>query len=139
VLVADDHPVNQKLMGLMLGKLGCTYRVAANGDEAVKILSKQAFDFALLDIEMPGRSGLEVAQWVLESKLSPRPRLIALTAHAIEGFEQVCLEKGMDGYLSKPVSLETLLDALERMGPSSGTLPAPNSPHSNAGGTRTAP
>lgn len=117
VLYAEDNPVNQKVGERMLLKLGCDVVVAADGKLAWHEFLAGDFDAILLDWQMPEMSGLEVAatirQWEIENQNPPTP-LIALTANAMEGDREICLAAGMNDYVTKPVQLEVLREALTR-------------------------
>ena len=111
VLVVDDNPINRKLVGRMLEKLGCTVTVAENGSQA----SQGSFDFVLMDWQMPGMDGLETtrrlrAMWRAEQQIP----VVALTANAMEGDRAACLNAGMSDYLTKPVQMSDLAAVLER-------------------------
>jgi len=115
VLVAEDEPVSQKLMLYLLQKIDCRADAVADGREAMQALERQSYDVALLDVQMPEMDGLAVAraicqQWPKEQ----RPYMIAVTAKALQGDREECLNAGMDDYLSKPVQQEELIDALDR-------------------------
>ena len=110
VLLAEDHPVNQKLMVLMLTKLGHQVTVAENGKEALAHLALRPFDFILLDAMMPVMDGLEMLTALRdkEAKEGGHCPVIMVTAHAMTGDKEKYLLAGADGYLSKPVSVQSL-------------------------------
>lgn len=120
VLVAEDNPVNQTLLAKLLERHGHSVRVVANGADLVDRLweAPDAYDVALVDIQMPVMDGLEATTVIrLREAQFKRPRIpiIAVTAHAMGGERERCLEAGMDGYLSKPISgggLTALIDEL---------------------------
>jgi signal transduction histidine kinase/DNA-binding response OmpR family regulator len=135
VLVVEDNEVNQKLLVWLLEKSGCRVDVAANGLEAVAALKLLPYDLVLMDVQMPEMDGFEATRAIreLEKRVSgrvevPSPNssfalarsitgrmpIIALTANAMKGDEQLCLEAGMDAYVTKPVRPEQLLDAIEK-------------------------
>jgi CheY-like chemotaxis protein len=97
----------------MLRALGCAADVAANGVEALARLDAQRYDLVLLDMQMPEMDGLECARRIVARWGDHRPRLVALTANALDGDRQACLDAGMDDYLSKPLRRETLADKLK--------------------------
>jgi len=117
VLLAEDNQVNQKIAGAMLEKLGLAVTVAADGEEALALLGRQAFDAVLMDCQMPVLDGYAAtAAWREIEAREGRPRtpIIALTAHAMEGDREKCLAAGMDDYLAKPVKKEALAAMLEK-------------------------
>jgi signal transduction histidine kinase/DNA-binding response OmpR family regulator len=117
LLLAEDNPLNQKVARLLLEKLGYSADLVANGLEVLAALERQDYDVVLMDIMMPELDGLEatrriVARWPRER----RPRIVALTASAMREDRERCLEAGMDEYLSKPIDLKALAEALQRAG-----------------------
>lgn len=118
ILVAEDHPINAKLMTKMLEKLGHTVQTAGNGREAVDRLAGQCFDLVLMDVQMPEVDGIEATRMIRENAtdaLDPAITIIALTAHALKGDREKYLAAGMDDYLSKPIDAEALRQALARV------------------------
>jgi PAS domain S-box-containing protein len=115
ILVAEDNPVNQRVAQLMLHRIGYDAMIVANGVEALHALGTVPFDVVLLDVQMPEMDGLQAAREI-RKRTTPsfHPWLIALTANAEESDRTACLEAGMDDYMSKPVSLESLKDSLSR-------------------------
>lgn len=109
VLVAEDNVVNLKLINRILVKLNHLPESAHDGYEVLQILQQERFDFILMDIQMPGMDGLETARQIV-AKLGPaiRPVMIAMTANAMKGDKEQCLEAGMDDYLSKPIIIKEL-------------------------------
>lgn len=106
ILVAEDNPVNRKLAGIMLKKMGHTVVFAENGMQALEKLKEEKFDIVLMDIQMPVMDGLSASKAIRERSvetLDPDIPVIAMTAHAIEGFHQRCIENGMNDYIAKPV------------------------------------
>ncbi|MGH9345486.1 MAG: response regulator [Terriglobia bacterium] len=120
VLLAEDNAVNQKLALKLLEKQGHTVVVANNGREALAALDKEKFDLVLMDIQMPVMGGFEATAAVRECEKGAGRRIpiIAMTAHAMKGDREKCLEAGMDGYVSKPVKVKDLLEAIESLLPS---------------------
>ncbi|RPI18977.1 MAG: response regulator, partial [Acidobacteriales bacterium] len=114
ILLAEDNQVNQKVALLMLNKLGYKADVVSNGREAVQALQRQSYDVILMDVQMPEMDGLEATRAISKMILEKRPRILAMTAYALEGDRDKCLNAGMDGYISKPVQIEELRAALER-------------------------
>jgi two-component system sensor histidine kinase/response regulator len=105
VLVAEDNPVNQRLVTRLLEKRGHRAQVVVNGLEALEALSKDTFDLVLMDVQMPEMGGIEAATAVrqMERGSGSYTPIIALTASATRGDREVCLASGMDGYLTKPI------------------------------------
>jgi PAS domain S-box-containing protein len=104
ILVAEDNPVNQRVTLLLLQRLGYEARIVCNGRELLETLETENFDVVLIDVQMPEIDGLSAAQEICHRHPPERrPWMIALTANATEGDEEVCLAAGMHGYLSKPL------------------------------------
>jgi two-component system, sensor histidine kinase and response regulator len=105
VLVAEDNPVNQKLVVRLLEKRGHRVQVAVNGLEAIQALNKERFDLVLMDMQMPEMGGLEATAVIRQDEKSSglHTQIVALTASATLGDREKCLASGMDGYLTKPV------------------------------------
>lgn len=116
ILVAEDSPINQRVIGIMLGQLGYQTLIVDNGLEALNALEQTTYDLVLLDVQMPVIDGLEAATRICEKHpAGNRPQLIALTANATLGDRQTCLAAGMDGYLSKPIRMEKLATTLQEV------------------------
>jgi signal transduction histidine kinase/DNA-binding response OmpR family regulator len=135
ILVAEDNAVNQKLLVWLLDKAGCRVDVVANGIEALSALKLLPYDLVLMDLQMPEMDGFEAthairdfekrvsghievpspnSSFALARPMTGRMPIIALTANAMKGDEQLCLDAGMDAYVTKPVRPEHLLDAIEK-------------------------
>lgn len=115
VLLAEDNVVNQKVALHLLQRLGYRADVACNGFEVLDALRRQPYDVVLMDVQMPEMDGLEATQTICAEWASEqRPRMIAMTANAMQGDRQLCLDAGMDDYLSKPIRLEALKRALSQ-------------------------
>jgi len=114
VLLAEDNAVNQRLAIRLLEKQGHQVTVANNGREAVEAVGRQAFDVVLMDVQMPEMNGFEASAAIREAERGTGRHLpiIALTAHAMKGDREHCLEAGMDDYLSKPIQARALAQAL---------------------------
>ena len=119
ILLAEDNRVNQMVVVRLLEKSGHTVRVAANGREAVHLFALDRYDAVLMDVQMPEMDGLEATRLIRqaesESGSNRHAPVIALTAHAMAGDERICLDAGMDGYLTKPLDPKTLANALCRI------------------------
>ncbi len=120
ILVAEDNPVNRKLVTTLLRKRGHTVKAVENGREAVAAIRPTGarFDVVVMDVQMPEMSGFEATQAIraLEHPGASRLPIVALTAHAMQGDRARCLEAGMDGYLSKPIDVDELVATIERFG-----------------------
>jgi PAS domain S-box-containing protein len=111
ILVAEDNQVNQKLALFMLKKLGCYADIANNGLEVLDMLKQKLYDVILMDMQMPEMDGITATQIIrLQSK--HQPWIIAMTAHAIGDARESCFDAGMNDYISKPIRLEELTQAL---------------------------
>ncbi len=122
ILLAEDSLLNQKLAVGLLSKWGHTVTVANNGLEAVSAATQQHFDLVLMDIMMPEMNGFEATQAIRrqERERGGRVPIVALTAHALKGDRERCLEAGMDAYVSKPVRQEELHQAIAACCPAPG-------------------
>ena len=118
VLVAEDNAINQKVAVRMLGKLGCRVDVAANGIEALQLWSKLPYDVIFMDCQMPEMDGFEATREIrrLEKGTGGRTPIVALTANAMTGDREKCLEAGMDDFIAKPVAEDKLRQALADWG-----------------------
>ena len=103
--------INQKVILKMLNKLNYHADVAANGLEVLAALERQAYDLVLMDIQMPEMDGLDAAKRIRE-KWPDRPKIIAITAYAMQGDREKCIASGMNDYITKPVNLEELRSVL---------------------------
>ena len=114
ILLAEDNRVNQIVATRMAEKMGHSVVVAGNGQLALLLLATQPFDLVLMDVQMPEMDGLTAASKIRESERSTPFHLpiIAMTAHAMKGDRERCIEAGMDGYVSKPISAELLEEAI---------------------------
>jgi CheY-like chemotaxis protein/HPt (histidine-containing phosphotransfer) domain-containing protein len=122
ILLAEDNAVNQKVAMRMLSRLGYRADLAANGLEVLEALRRQSYDVVLMDVQMPEMDGIEATRRIRqELPKAPRPRIVAMTASALEEDRHLCLEAGMDDYIRKPVRIEELQAALERAAPRSET------------------
>jgi signal transduction histidine kinase/DNA-binding response OmpR family regulator/PAS domain-containing protein len=114
ILLAEDNVVNQKLALRLLLQMGYRADVASNGVEAVECVARQRYDVVLMDVQMPEMDGLEATRRIVARWPSPsrRPRIVAMTANAMQGDREACLAAGMDDYVTKPIRVETLVAAL---------------------------
>jgi CheY-like chemotaxis protein len=117
ILLAEDNVINQKLVVKILEKTGYDISVASNGEQAVSLLEKEKLDLVLMDIQMPKMDGFDATIHIREKekKTGGHIPIIALTAHAMKGDRERCMEAGMDGYVSKPIKSEELLNTIHRV------------------------
>ncbi len=115
ILLAEDNVVNQKLAVAMLTRLGYSVQVANNGQEAVNmyIAHPEAYDLIFMDIQMPIMDGIEATQHIRQKGFKHTP-IIAMTAHALKGDREKCLEAGMNDYISKPIKRDLVMDMLKK-------------------------
>lgn len=97
---------------LMLDHLGYKAKAAANGKEALQAMEAQEYDLVLMDVKMPEMDGLQATRIIRKRWPNNGPRIIAVTAYALKGDKEKCLEAGMDGYLAKPITLNDLRTAI---------------------------
>jgi two-component system, sensor histidine kinase and response regulator len=115
ILLVEDNAVNQKLAARLLEKRGHLVELAWNGKEALAALEKQSFDLIFMDVQMPEMDGFQATAAIRQDEKTSGQHLpiVAMTAHAMEGDRERCLEAGMDNYLSKPIGLEKLDELLK--------------------------
>ena len=116
ILVADDVSVNQRMMLLMLEKLGYEAQAAGNGVEVLQMMEQTTYDVILMDVNMPEMDGLEATRRIHGTYAEGRPRIVALTANVTQPEREMCLVAGMDDFLAKPIVTEHLREALVRAG-----------------------
>ncbi|MCS6977050.1 MAG: response regulator [Gemmatales bacterium] len=134
ILLAEDSPVNQKLAVALLERRGHQVRVARTGREALTLLEQEPFDLILMDVQMPEMDGFEATEAIRrrEAIHGGHIPIIALTAHAMKGDRERCLEAGMDAYLAKPIRAQELYDLIESIPPAITTetyRPTPTVPY----------
>jgi len=113
ILLAEDNVVNQKLAMRLLQNMGYRADLASNGIEAIESVQRQTYDVVLMDVQMPEMDGLEASRQITTKWPSDkRPRIVAMTANAMQGDREMCLAAGMDDYVTKPIRVERLIEAL---------------------------
>jgi GAF domain-containing protein/DNA-binding response OmpR family regulator len=113
ILLAEDNVVNQKLALRMLQLMGYRADLAGNGLEAIESVERQDYDVVLMDVQMPEMDGLEATRRICARRgPEERPRIVAMTANAMQGDRDMCIAAGMDDYLTKPIRVERLVEAL---------------------------
>jgi signal transduction histidine kinase/DNA-binding response OmpR family regulator len=117
VLLVEDNVVNQRLTARLLEKWGCAVHIAGDGQEALDAISREAFDVVLMDVQMPRMDGFEATARIREKQRGSEMRIpiLALTAHAMRGDRERCLDAGMDDYVSKPLRPRELLSKLDEL------------------------
>ena len=116
ILLADDNAMNREVAIAMLEILGCEVDSAVNGEEAVQLSQKNNYDVVLMDCQMPLKDGFEATRDIRQLEASTRRRqvIIALTANALGGDKENCLQAGMDDFISKPFNYEQMDELLNR-------------------------
>jgi CheY-like chemotaxis protein len=116
ILLAEDNVTNQKVALLMLKRLGYRADVANDGEEVLSALEKRAYDLIFMDVQMPKLDGLEATRRIRQQWTQPMesPYIIAMTAHALQGYREQCIAAGMNDYVTKPIKLEELENAINR-------------------------
>jgi PAS domain S-box-containing protein len=117
LLLAEDNAVNQRLAARILEKRGHKVTVANNGVEAVEAIKRGKFDLVLMDVQMPEMDGLEATAAIRELELTTKEHIpiVALTAHAMKGDRERCLDAGMDFYVSKPIQPQELIEVIDSL------------------------
>ena len=117
ILLAEDNPVNQRVAGILLSKQGHSVRIEPNGRRALLAYGEEEFDLVLMDVQMPEMGGYEATAGIREKEreLQRRTPIIGLTAHAMQGTRELCLQAGMDGYVSKPIRTEELFAEMNKV------------------------
>ncbi len=119
ILVAEDTPFNQKFISRLLGRWGHTVIIVGDGRKAVAAIAEDRYDLILMDVQMPEMDGFEATARIreIEEKKGDHTPIIAMTAHAMKGDRERCIEAGMDDYVPKPISSEALLNAIRMLVP----------------------
>jgi CheY-like chemotaxis protein len=118
ILVAEDNPISQVFTAKILEKIGHRPTVVANGEEVLEALVRHNYDLVLMDVQMPLMDGIEATAKIRAhsgDSVDPNIPIVAMTAHAMQGDREKCLEAGMDGYVSKPVDMDELTTTISRI------------------------
>ncbi len=116
ILLAEDNPFNQKVATRMLQKIGYEADIVVNGKEALESLSQKRYHVILMDIQMPEMDGLEATRQIRKTySVEQQPYIIAMTGHTSNEDRQQCLQNGMDDYISKPLKVDVLKQALQNV------------------------
>jgi signal transduction histidine kinase/CheY-like chemotaxis protein len=116
ILVAEDNIINQKLIRNVFELLGYKMDIAANGLEAIDSLKRKNYDLIFMDIQMPEMNGYEATSIIIQRRKEERPVIIAMTANAMRGDREKCIESGMDDYITKPLRVDDLIKMIEFWG-----------------------
>jgi CheY-like chemotaxis protein len=122
ILLVEDHVVNQKVACGFLETLGCAIDLATNGREAVAMTEATDYDLVLMDVQMPEMDGLTATAKIRERETTGHVPIVAMTARAMQGDREHCIEAGMDDYITKPLQLEVIRTILEGIGHTSCVL-----------------
>ena len=117
ILVAEDEPVNQQVIGKLLGMAGFSYDIAENGQKAIELFKKKHYDAALFDVQMPVMDGIAATQEIRRIERAERRQrlpIIAVTARAMFGDKERIIENQLDDYIAKPYNLNTVVDTLNK-------------------------
>ena len=117
ILLAEDNLVNQRVAVGLLEKRGHSVVIANNGNEAVQAVANQRFDLVLMDVQMPEMDGIEATRWIRQTEAAggEHTPIVAMTAHAMKGDRERCLEAGMDDYLTKPIHVQEMVKTIHRL------------------------
>lgn len=113
ILLVDDNIINLKVASRMLARMGYEVDQATNGLEALQAQQESRYDLIFMDIQMPEMDGVTATKHIIQKYADKRPRIVAVTAHAMKGDRERYLEAGMDGYISKPVQVDRLIEEIE--------------------------
>jgi two-component system, sensor histidine kinase and response regulator len=125
ILLVEDNAVNQLVALRLLEKYGHTVSVAANGKKALEALEKEQYDVVLMDVQMPEMNGWEATRAIRQTEMATGMHIpiVAMTAHAMKGDEELCRAAGMDAYLTKPIHTQELISVLENIGDRRDNVP----------------
>ncbi|MEI6064743.1 MAG: response regulator, partial [Pseudanabaena sp. ELA748] len=113
ILLVEDNPMNQKLIYLIMQKFGYNIDIANNGLEAIKFLETQTYDMLFMDIQMPEMDGLTATKWIRQN-LEIQPHIVAITAGSSGTDRKICLDAGMNDYISKPVDVQEIIRVISQ-------------------------
>ena len=113
ILLAEDNIINQKVAVLYLKRLGYEVDIVTNGIEVLDSIKQQSYDVVLMDINMPEMDGISATKRIV-AEFIQKPWIIAVTANALNGDRDICLQAGMQDYISKPINVQNLTQALEK-------------------------
>ena len=114
ILVAEDNAINQTLINIILQRLGYKIDLAGNGKEVLEMVARKNYNIIFMDVQMPEMDGLEATRKIVELYGKSKPKIIAMTAFAMEGDKEKCLDAGMDDYVSKPIMIEEIQRMIEK-------------------------
>jgi two-component system sensor histidine kinase/response regulator len=114
VLVAEDNPTNQQVAQAILEGAGIVVTIVNNGEQAVQAVQSASFDAVLMDIQMPLMNGYEATRKIRELPQGTQIPIVAMTAHAMKGDREMCLEAGMNDYITKPIKRETVFETINK-------------------------
>ena len=125
ILVVEDNPVNQTLALRLLQRRGFSAKVVSDGIQALEALEQERFDLVLMDLQMPNRDGLQTIADIRRKELLTGEHIpvIALTAHAMVGDHQRCIDAGMDAYIAKPIDKNLLFAAIDQVTGQAASMP----------------
>lgn len=116
ILIAEDNEVNQKIISRILANKEIAYKIVSNGEEALKVYQTETFGLILMDCQMPVMDGLTATEKIREFERATEKKrvpIVALTANAMKGDREKCIERGMDDFLSKPFRMHDLLEIIQ--------------------------
>jgi CheY-like chemotaxis protein len=113
ILIAEDNAVNQTVINMIMKKLGYSVDIVPDGAQAVEAVRRKLYQVILMDIQMPEMDGMEATR-VIRKEMGHQPIIVALTANAMMEDRDLCLQAGMDDYISKPIQIEKLMEVLEK-------------------------
>ena len=114
ILVAEDNPSNQKVLVEMLKRMGYRPDAVSDGKEVLQALEMRPFNLILMDVKMPEIDGITATREIRKRWPEKGPKIVAVTAYALEGDREICLEAGMDDYIAKPVKMGDLIEVLKK-------------------------